>query len=100
MIMMPHPNQSIDSYLAECAAAGGDNLPRATPEEIEVLKFMGYSVRDCEIFHEDCAGIFQWLHTDGSFQEDLESFSEASCWALVKQRTGFDLFEASGACAG
>jgi len=94
MIMMPRQNQPIEQYLAECALAGGEGLSRATPEEIAVFQFLGYSVRDCAFFHEDCAGIFQWLHADGSFQEDLESYSESDCWALVKERTGAGLISA------
>lgn len=84
---MPHPGQSIEAHLAECAIAGGDNLPRAAPEEIAQFRARGYEVQDCgDVYCEDTRGLFQWTCADGCFDEDGECFSEASAWALVKQR--------------
>jgi hypothetical protein len=77
--MMPLPNQSLDSYLEGCDAASGAGLSRATPDEIAAFKFLGYSV-------QGHAGVFQWHHEDGSFQDDIESYSEADSWALVKDK--------------
>ena len=83
--MMPQTSQSINQHLAECASSGGEGLPRASFEEIRVLVAKGYEVRDCGIFHPDLVGMFQWLHTDGAFQEDIESYSEDDSWALAKK---------------
>ena len=83
--MVPQFNQSVSQYIAACAAASGNGLPRATPKEIQALVAKGYEVRDCGIFHPDLVGQFQWLYTGGAFQADIESYSEADSWALAKK---------------
>lgn len=84
--MVPQFNQSVSQYIAACAVAAGNGLPRATSKEIRVLVAKGYEVRDCGAFHPGLTGTFQWLHTGGAFQEDIESYSEDDSWALAKKR--------------
>lgn len=85
--MMPKPNQTITEYLHECAALGGEFLPRATEAEIEALKARGYCVHShttpADHVWPEAVTEFMWVLNSCEFQDDEPSMAEADAWALA-----------------
>lgn len=89
--MMPHANQTGEQYLEACAVAAGERSPRATPEQIEALKAMGYTVECTPMdadpeFGIDAHNVYQWFLGD-EFQDVEPSYSEADSWALALEHS-------------
>jgi hypothetical protein len=52
-----------------------------TPERIEELKVLGYTVEHLAVEHGvKFKGQFMWTHSDGRFQGDVECFSLGGSW--------------------
>lgn len=91
--MMPHPSQTPEQFLHACAAAAGEFLPRATPEQIEALKAKGYVVTDWPMdadpeFGIDAHVLYNWSLTGtDEFQDQEPSMNEADAWASALEHS-------------